>query len=105
MRKLFAIGVLVCTLTACQSPNQDEEVTAILTVAEACNAYAAALRVLTPYRKAGQLTPEQVAAVDQANEVSDDVCLGPPPADPADAVNRLTDAMAQVMLVVSTEEA
>ena len=104
--KLVALIVIFAvtgwTLTACQ--HQDEDVAAVLTVAETCKAYSAALRVLTPYRAAGVLTQEQIAKVDLANQVSDDVCLGPPPEDPVDAVNRLLNALAEVMLVVGTTE-
>jgi hypothetical protein len=101
--KALMFGALLL-LASCTLPWEQQKNVTILTVAEACNAYTAALRVLTPHKAAGLLSEEEIATVNRANQVTDPICSGEPPADPVDAVARVSNAVTTVMLIVATEE-
>lgn len=105
--KLLALASVLLVTTAmagCPYNPDEQRNVSVLTLAEACEAYAGALRVLTPRKSAGLLSPEEIARVDQLNQSTDMVCTGPPPADPVDAVARVSNAVTTVMLIAANSE-
>lgn len=102
MRKLI-LGLPLLALFACQGlPNEQANV-ATLTLAQSCDAYAGALRVLTPQKAAGLLSADEIATVNQANATADLVCQGEPPANPAEAIARVNAAVTTIMLIAAQE--
>lgn len=98
---IFALSMLIAS---CQTtPNQQKNIS-IITLAQACQAYSAALRVLAPRKAVGLLSEEEIATVNRTNVATDQVCIGSPPADSGEAVMRVSNAVTTVMLIVATEE-
>jgi len=102
----FALCVAVAVVLAgCahETPEQ-RRVAATLTVAESCDAYTAASRTVRPHVEAGLLTRAQLDQIEQANTVADSVCMGPPPANVADAVARLNEAVTRLLLIAAAHD-
>ena len=101
----LAIAGMVLVLFTSSCANVPPNSLATVSLAEACNAYAGALNVLAPQKAAGALSEEDVAKVYALNFVVDPICTNPvPPADPVDAVTRVTNSVTQVMLIVYAQQ-
>ena len=101
MRYLVVFGIVA--LVACTPPTNNRTV-AILTVAETCQAYASALRILAAHRAAGRLSDDEVEKVTLSHTMADAICLGPPPLDATDAAIKVANQVAVLMLIVSSKE-
>ena len=95
--------MLAWAVSSCQQlPAPGEHKAATLTVlSEVCNTYSAALRVLTPMRREGRLSEGEVARVEAANAVADEVCLpdAAPPGDPLDAISRINAKVVELLAI------
>jgi hypothetical protein len=103
---LIAVAVALVALAGCAPNNgpsvpQSPQVRAILTVAQACDAYAYAVEGLTPFR--ASMSVEADRAILDLNEGAAEFCApgAPPPADAVDAVAMLADATQRVMLIMA----
>lgn len=104
-RSFAALSVIALVmLVSCQPNTLTPHQVAILTLAQACEAYAGALRVLAPRRAAGLLSADDIANVEFTNQFTDRICVGPPPTDPSAAITRVNEAVSSVMLIVARSE-
>ena len=102
---LFGATLLIAGLALSGCPGIPSNTLATVSLAEACNAYAGALNVLAPQKAAGALSDQQIAQVSYLNTIVDPVCTNPvPPANPAEAVTRVTSAVTQAMLIVYAQQ-
>lgn len=98
---VLAAGVL---LASCQDLGHKEiNRDTILALATACEAYTGALRVVTPLRREGKLTADQVAAVDRTIIATNVTCSDEPPVDAGSALLRVTQAINTLLLMQPTE--
>jgi hypothetical protein len=107
VRSVLILGILFAALLAgflggCQNTPPPADVSAAIALSEACNAYSASLETLTEFRMAGELSPEEIARVDQLNQAVDPLCLAGSEAIP-DAVARVAAAVTSVMAIVAGE--
>lgn len=84
----------IACLPGCTTPS-----TAQQSVYASCVAYERSLTALTPLRAAHRLSTDQIAAVDQAVAIAGPICSGPIPADTADALAKLSAAVASMAAV------
>ena len=105
MKYVFGAALLIVGLVLSGCSGVPSNTIATVSLAEACNAYAGALNVLAPQKAVGALTDKQVAQVNYLNLVVDPICTNPvPPADPADAALRVSNAVTQAMLIVYAQQ-
>lgn len=81
-------------LFGCATPASTQQ-----SVYASCVAYERSLTALTPLRAAHRLSADQIAAVDQAVTIAGPICSGPIPADTADALAKLSAAVASMAAV------
>lgn len=96
-----AVGILAgWVLAGCQVTETPRAATLIV-LSEVCNTYSSALRVLTPLRATGRLTEDEVAQVDEANQVADEVCLpgSTVPEDPLEAISTINNKVVELLLI------
>jgi hypothetical protein len=90
----LALGLM---LAGCAG--QSATVTAQTSVADACNAYSAALDQLTPVK--ASLPIRTVAAIDNANALTGPLCRpGVLPSDPASAISFIAGETAAILAIV-----
>jgi hypothetical protein len=73
----------------------------ILALAQACDAYTGALRVVTPLRRKGHLTPLQIKQVEDTIVATDIACADEPPSDSGQALLRVTESINILMHMYS----
>jgi hypothetical protein len=103
---LLLVAIVTFALAGCATGPavpQTPQVRAILTVAQACDAYAYALEGLTPFRPALSIEADQ--AILDLNEGAAEFCApgAPPPADAVDAVAMLADATQRVVVLIMAQ--
>lgn len=98
MKTLISL-TLALGLLGCQS-----EQASTVTLASACEGASVAIDTATSYWvSGGELTPEIIKAVDTLVIYGDNFCTGDPPVDPQAAVQKLSDATAQALLLLTQE--
>jgi hypothetical protein len=105
------IAFFALTGTACQTTDGQSEpppippkVVALLSLEQACRAYAGQLRNITPHVAAGLLTDAEIAKIDLANAAADPICLGPPPVNISAAISTVSQAAVAVLLILEQRE-
>ena len=84
LRSIIPALALVTLLAGCLTTGGDvsERQAVFNNLADACRAYASALRVAAVAHASGRLDSEEVMTVDTARAVINPVCDGPAPIDP-----------------------
>jgi hypothetical protein len=93
--RLVGALVVLAVLAGCAEDIGHKRINryAILALAQACEAYNGALRVVTPLRREGHLTPAQIKQVEDSIIATDVPCADKPPADASEALVRVTTAV------------
>ncbi len=105
-RLLACAAALALSLSGCSwiastfgdTPDQATKTTILEVFADACHAYATALRTAAAALNAGLLTDAQIAAIDKARAVGDGICNGPQPTNVSSAAVDVLSAASTIVL-------